>query len=256
MTNDLLYDIIEYIKNKGGCFLFVMNNITTYIDTIIHDNAIPFMKNMPDRCVDLIVTDPPYKTITGGKNNGKNSKRPKGILLNNNRLFDHQADVDVSAWMPELYRILKDGCQCYIFSNLINLRDMLNIADFVGFKLHNLLVWQKNNCTPSQWYMKNCEYVLFLRKGSAKYINNIGGSKTVHQFDNVKNKLHPTEKPIELLKFYISNSSQEDDIVFDPFCGSGTTCLASKQMGRHYVGIEIDDKYFNIATNRMRGNTN
>lgn len=99
--------------------------------------------------------------------------------------------------------------------------------------------------------MKNCEYVLFLRKGKAKYINNIS-SKTVHKFNNIKgSKLHPTEKPIDLLEFYISNSSQEDDIVLDPFMGSGSTGVACKNLSRQFIGIEIDEKYFKIANKRI-----
>ena len=121
---------------------------------------------------------------------------------------------------------------------------MLNAARQSGFRLHNILVWEKNNCTPSQYYMKNCEYVLFLRKGQDKYINNIGQSKTVHKFDNIiRNKKHPTEKPIALLKFYITNSTNEGDIVLDPFAGSGSTMEAAIELHRNFVGFEIDPKY-------------
>jgi site-specific DNA-methyltransferase (adenine-specific) len=129
---------------------------------------------------------------------------------------------------------------------------MLNESKKVGFKLHNLLVWEKNNCTPSQYYMKNCEYVLFLRKGKAKWINDIGGSKTVHKFDNIiGNKTHPTEKPVNLLKFYIANSSNENDIVLDPFCGTGSTLFAAKELNRKYLGYEIDKQYYDIAVEKL-----
>lgn len=110
----------------------------------------------------------------------------------------------------------------------------------------------KNNCTPSQYYMKNCEYVLFLRKGKAKWINDIGGSKTVHQFDNIfGNKTHPCEKPVDLLKFYIANSSNEGDIVFDPFMGTGSTIVAAKELGRNYVGYELEEQYYDVALERV-----
>ena len=154
--------------------------------------------------------------------------------------------------MPEIYRVLKQESHAYIFTNVLNLIEMLNESQRAGFKLHNLLCWQKNNCTPSQYYMKNCEYVLFLRKGKAKWINDIGGSKTVHHFDNIiGNKTHPCEKPVNLLKFYINNSSDENDIVFDPFCGTGATLVAAKGLGRQYLGYEIDEEYFDIAVDRL-----
>lgn len=214
-------------------------------------DCLEVMKTIPDESVDLVITDPPYKTITGGKNNGMNTKRPKGILSENNGMFKHN-NIGISSWIPEIYRILREGSHCYIFTNSLNLQDMLNEATKVGFNLHNLLVWEKNNCTPSQYYMKNCEYVLFLRKGKAKWINHIGESKTVHKFDNIiGNKRHPTEKPVNLLKMYILNSSSENQIVFDPFMGSGSTGVACVNTGRDFVGIELDPEYFQIAENRI-----
>ncbi len=211
-----------------------------------------FLTNdLEDNCIDLIVTDPPYKTITGGDSNGKNSERPKGMLSGNRKLFNYQK-LSIPYWMPEIYRVLKNDSHCYIFTNVLNLGEMLNESKKVGFGLHNILVWEKNNCTPSQYYMKNCEYILFLRKGKAKWINNIGGSKTVHKFNNIiGDKLHPCEKPVDLLKFYISNSSNECDIVLDPFMGSGSTAIACLKTNRRYLGYEVDEKYYNVAIRRI-----
>lgn len=222
---------------------------------IINGDSIESMKLLPSEIFDLVVTDPPYKTITGGDINGKNSERPKGMLSGNRKLFKHQ-NIKISDWMSELYRVLKENTHCYIFTNSLNLTEMLNESQKVGFKLHNLLVWEKNNCTPSQYYMKNCEYVLFLRKGKAKWINDIGGSKTVHQFNNIiGNKTHPCEKPIDLLKFYIANSSNKNDVVFDPFVGTGSTLVAAKELGRMYFGYELEEQYYDIACKRVGDTT-
>jgi len=218
---------------------------------IILGNAIELMKILPNESIDLVVTDPPYKTITGGDSDGANSARPKGMLEGNRKLFKEQ-NVDPATWIPEVYRVLKQNTHCYIFTNTLNLQTMLSISEKAGFKLHNLLVWEKNNCTPSQYYMKNCEYILFLRKGNAKWINDIGGSKTVHKFNNIiGNKIHPTEKPVDLLKFYINNSSNDGDIVLDPFMGSGSTAVAALETNRNFVGYEIDPMYHEIAINRL-----
>ena len=184
------------------------------------------------------------------------------MLSGNRKLFKHQK-LKISDWIPELFRVLKTESHCYIFTNALNMSEMLREARKVGFKLHNILGWLKNNCTPSQYYMKNCEYVLFFRKGKAKWINNIGGSKTMHEFliednpvtiqvDNIiGHKLHPTEKPIDLLKFYISNSSKEGDIVLDPFAGSGSTLVAAQELNRQYIGYEIDKQYYDIEIKRL-----
>lgn len=218
---------------------------------LMQGDCLELMKDIPDGSVDLIITDPPYKTITGGNSNGVNSKRPKGMLSGNRKLFKFQNMKDY-LWISELYRVLKDGTHCYVFTNSLNLQDMLNEATKSGFKVHNILVWEKNNCTPSQYYMKNCEYVIFLRKGKAKWINNIGDSKTVHKFNNIIGaKIHPTEKPVGLIEFYVKNSSNPNDVVLDPFMGSGTTGVACVNTNRNFIGMELDEKYFKIAKERI-----
>lgn len=215
---------------------------------LVHNDCLKVMDALPENCVDLILTDPPYKTIRGGDS----GNRPKGMLSGNRKLFEHQTDINISEWMPKLYRVLKEGSHAYIFTNSLNLTEMLVESEKVGFKLHNVLVWEKNNCTPSQFYMKNCEYVLFLRKGKAKWINDIGGSKTVHKFNNIiGNKTHPCEKPVDLLEFYIKNSTKENDLVLDPFMGTGSCGVACKNSNRKFIGIEKDEQYFNVAKKRI-----
>lgn len=216
---------------------------------LINGNCLDYFEKIPNDSIDLIVTDPPYKCISGGKPHLKS--QPSGILSKNDGKIFKENNISETEWFPELYRILKPNSHCYVMTNTINLESYLHIARTVGFGLHNVLIWQKNNCTPNRWYMKNCEYILFLRKGAAKTINNVG-SKTVHQFNNiVGNKLHPTEKPVELMKLYISNSSKIGDIVLDPFMGSGSTGVAAKELNRKYIGIELDTEYYNIAKERI-----
>jgi len=198
--------------------------------------------------VDAIITDPPYRVISGGKNNDKG--KPSGLLLKNNgKIFKHN-DLKEEEWFPKIFNILKEGGHCYIMTNTINLERYLKLARESGFLLHNLLVWEKNNCTPNRWYMKNCEYTLFLRKGKAKKINNIG-SKTVHKFNNPRNKIHPSQKPIELMEYYIENSTNVNDTVLDFTMGSGSTAVAAVKTGRNFIGIELDKEYFDIAKQRI-----
>ena len=217
---------------------------------LMKGDCLEMMKSIPDNSVDLCVSDIPYKLTGGGKGDGANSKRPKGILENNSQLMKIPKFED---WLPELYRVMKNGTHIYLMCNFKNLNDLMNKSLAVGFKHINLLVWEKNNCTPSQFYMKNCEYTLLLRKGSSKYINDIGGSKTVHKFNNIiGNKVHPTEKPVELMEFYVENSSNRGDMVLDMFMGSGSTGVACVNTNRDLIGIELDDNYFNIAEKRIQ----
>jgi site-specific DNA-methyltransferase (adenine-specific) len=219
-------------------------------------DALEILKTIPNESIDCVVTDPPYKIATGGvpKNGNSvklNNNRPKGILTEHSQLM--RTVPKFSEWLPELFRVLKDGTQNYVMVNSSNLLEMANEIEKVGFKIQNFLVWQKNNCTPSQFYMKNCEYTIFFRKGKSKYINDIGGSKTVHSFDNIiGNKVHPTEKPIDLMEFYINNSTNENETVLDPFMGSGTTGVACKNLNRKFIGIEMQEDYFNIASERVK----
>ena len=198
--------------------------------------------------VDCVITDPPYKVISGGSK--KRHNRPTGILAKNDgKIFKHN-NLKEELWFPKVYEVLKDNSHCYIFTNTLNLERYLRLAREAGFKLHNVLVWKKNNCTPSQYYMKNGEYILFLRKGKAKYINNMG-NKTIYEFDNVKNKLHETEKPVPLLEMYVLNSSNEGDTILDFTMGSGSLGEACVLNNRNFIGIEIDKDKFDIAKDRI-----
>ncbi len=232
-------------KNNRKCDFMNIDECFIY-----NKDALDLFKKIDNESVDLIVTDPPYKCISGGK--PKNKNRPSGILKENNgKIFTHN-NIKPEEFIPELYRVLKNNSQCYIMVNLLNLNKYINICLECGFKLHNLLIWEKNNVTPSRWYMKNAEYILFLRKGKAKPINNIS-SKTIHRYNNIlKNKKHPTEKPIKLMELYIKNSSNEGDYIFDPFMGSGSTMIAALKNNRNFIGCEIDEKYYNISKERLK----
>lgn len=213
-------------------------------------DCLELMKDIPDESIDLLVTDPPYKIVQGGCTNkavrlkGSNQEQlKKGTLFNNN-------SIKFSEWIPEVYRVLKNNSHCYIMSNDRNINELLNICEKVGFKLLNILVWGKNKHSPNRYYLKNCEFIVFLRKGKAKNINNMG-TKQLLLIDNVENKNHPSEKPIKLMKILIKNSTNEQDKVLDPFMGSGTTGVACKELNRNFIGIELDKDYFNIAKERI-----
>ena len=225
------------------------NHISSVKGIVVHDDAVEILKKLKAESFDLILTDPPYRVISGGSG-GKNA--PKGMLSKNDgKIFKHN-NLKFSDYMSELFRVLKADSQAYFFTNFLNLQELMEEVQKVGFKLHNLLVWEKNTTTPSRWYMKNCEYVLFCRKGKAKAINN-SGSQTVHKFNNiVGNKIHETEKPIDLLRQYITNSTKVGDYVLDPFGGSGSTLAASLLENRRCFTIELDEKYIPSIVDRAR----
>lgn len=226
--------------------LFSLKNM---LNKVMHMDAIEFLKSLPDKCVDLLVTDPPYPVISGGSSKKKGT--PSGILQKNDgKIFKHN-DIKLEDWIPEIFRVMKDNTHGYIMTNLLNLEKLMKVCQDVGFKIHNLLVWKKNNATPNRWFMKNCEYTLFVRKGKAKPIID-KGSMTVHEFDNIiGNKLHPTEKPLELANYYVQNSLVKGGVLLDPFCGLGAFIVSGLLNGMNFLTTEIDNNFFNLAKLRV-----
>ena len=217
-------------------------------------DCLELIKQMPDGSIDCVVTDPPYKMnhSTGGCTNIGMKNKWLGNIKAGNTVMNFSIDIKFSDWLPEVFRVLKNGSHCYIFCNDKNIQELLNEATKCGFKESNILVWIKNNATPNRYYMKNLEFVLFLYKGKAKPINNMG-SKCAVEVKNIngKSKLHATQKPVELLEIFINNSTKENDVVFDPFMGSGSTGVACVNTGRKFIGIELEKQYLYIAEKRI-----
>lgn len=217
-------------------------------------NNLNFLSNtLESESIDLVVIDPPYKLTAGGDKDtilgGINSRKNNPLMLTG-EVFKHNK-IKSSDWFRELYRVLKNGTHCYVMCNDKYVKKYLNEAEKVGFKEVNILIWDKGMHTPTQYYMKNAEFILMFRKGSARYINNLG-SKTIISIKGLRgNRVHPSEKPSELMEHLITNSSKEGDVVLDCFMGSGSTGVACINTNRSFIGYEIDDEYFNIAKQRI-----
>lgn len=224
------------------------------MNKIINENAIEFMKTLEDESIDLIITDPPYK-VTARGNAGNSGGMMQKKLSMQGKIFKHN-DIKPIDYIPEFYRLLKDGSHCYIMTNHVNLQEMLNVATECGFHFIKSLVWNKGNKIMGRFYMNQFEYILFFRKGKGKKINKCGTADILNvpnkktKDENGKN-LHDTEKPVELMKILVENSSQVGEVVLDPFVGVGATAIACKELDRQYIGVELDEHYYNIAVNRI-----
>lgn len=222
--------------------------------TIEQGDCLELMKELEDESIDLIITDPPYKTTSRGCAGNSGGMFQKDINKKG-KVFKHN-DVKPIQYIPKLYRLLKDGSHCYIMTNHVNLIEMLNVSTQCGFKFIKSLVWDKGNKIMGQYYMSQFEYILFFRKGKGVKINNCGTSDILSipnkktKDENGKN-IHDTEKPRELMKILIENSSFEGQTVFDPFLGVGNIALECKEMNRNFIGYELDENYFNIAKERL-----
>ena len=234
---------------------------------LYNGDCLEVMKSIPDNSIDLVATDCPYKIVSGGcrkipkdgeretsgilTHRHKDNKRTDWVdAVRTGKMFANN-DIEFKDWLPDVYRVLKDKSHCYIMVNSRNLAELQKQAELAGFKFQNLLMWDKGNVTPNRWYMQGFECILMLRKGGAKNINNLGSSNILKVPNIIGNKTHPTEKPIDLMRILIENSTQPNEIVLDPFMGSGSTMIACLNTNRKGIGIELDKHYFDIANKRI-----
>ncbi len=226
-----------------------MNIISIGNATLYHGDALEILPTLYQ--VDLICCDPPYKLTSGGKNTGEMGGvfTTGGEYENDGALVD--CDIEWGDFMHPCFKALKMPAQAYFMSNNRNVQAMLNAAETAGFHFHNLLVWDKITATPNRWYMKNLEFTGFFSKGKAFYINDCSAKQLI-KCPQIDVSDHPTQKPVSLMRHYIDNSSQPGQTVLDPFMGSGTTGVAAIQSGRKFIGIEKNEKFFNMAVERLR----
>jgi DNA modification methylase len=222
------------------------------VDRIICGDCLEVMKDFPDNSVDLVLTDPPYGI---GIADWDNETPPDDIF----GLF---------------YRLLKPNGSLYYWGNIKQVRWILNCAEKQGFISRSRLNWwfatgheQKTN------YRQDVEDCWFFTKSTNNtfntYIEPYEDKNNYKRYGKQgkaigcvfrENRLspnhpkaveHPTQKPLGIFYKLASISSDESDIILDPFCGSGTTCVAAKMLGRHYIGIDISEKYCEIARKRV-----
>lgn len=246
---------------------------------IFNADCLEILDKIPAESIDCVISDAPYKIVTNGcrteeteraddpkgifnrriapKNDKIKSKWVKQNQNEDNALFLRKGqlfkfcNIKFEQWLPKVFRVLKNGTHAYFMINSRNENKLYNECIKVGFKFVNKLVWVKNNKTPNKYYMQQCEFILMFRKGSARNINNMGTANVLQVPNIIGNKLHPTQKPIALMSIMILNSTNENEIVLDPFMGCGSTCISAKQNNRQYCGIEIDKKYFDIAEKKL-----
>ena len=232
--------------------------------TLYNDDCITVLDNMIQNgdTVDMIFTDPPYRVTSRG-NAGNSGGMLQKKINKAGQVFEHN-NIEIEVYLPKFYKVLKETGHCYIMTNHKNLTHFLKVIDEwkdpdtnEGFHFIKSLIWDKGNKIMGQFYMNQFEYILFLRKGAGKKINNCGTSDLI-SVPNKKTKdetgknIHDTEKPVDLCKILIENSSNPNEIVFDPFMGVGSCGIAAKQLGRKFIGIELDNSYYEIAKSRIK----
>lgn len=208
---------------------------------LFQGDCIEIMKSMPTKYVTMVVTDIPYGVIN--KHNKENSLRS----------YDKKdADVEtfeLSAFMQELCRITSGSV--YVFCSTEQISYIRAYMESQKM-LTRVIVWEKTNPSPvngENVWLSGIELCCFGKFSGATY--NQFCENTVIRLPTTKSKVHPTQKPISLIKKLILASSNNGDVVLDPCMGSGTTGICCVNTDRSFIGIELNEKYFNIAKQRI-----
>ena len=223
---------------------------------LYNDDCMNVLKQMQDSSVDLIIADPPYQM----KNNERtdlDSRYGFDILYTQLNSLQIAGGYDIELFGEQFIRVLK-SINIYVWCNKFQIYDYLNFYVNKHQCSFDILCWHKSNALPtySNKYLTDTEYLLFFRKGKGKcFPKCYNDAKTyyiapINQRDK-KLYEHPTIKPLDIIERIIRNSSKENDVVLDPFMGSGTTGVACKYLGRNFIGVELNNKYFDIAKNRI-----
>ena len=220
-------------------------------------DAYKLIKDIPDKSVDLVITDPPYD-IEGIHGSGILKPRPANQQTYN-EISDSGLDKGIDLKILDDFVKVMKKINIYIWCNKSQIYDYMTYFVKERNCSFEILIWAKENPIPfcGTHYLCDKEYCLyFWEQGAAVNIPYDRGrtywiSKTNQEDKN--NFLHPTIKPIEFIEQLIKNSAGGGAIILDPFVGSGTTCLAAKHLGLSYIGFEINEKYYKIAQDRLQG---
>lgn len=225
---------------------------------ILNENCLDQIKSIESHSIDLILTDPPYNIA---KYSTGNINLPNREAVNNDLGTWDLQEINPQDFVEEFKRILKPEGNIFIFTsyNLIGKWHEVFDKEFDTFQF---FIWHKTNPMPKIYkngFLNSCEMVICLWNKGHKW--NFSNQKEMHNFfecpicmgkERLKNPKHPAQKPLKLIKHLMEIGSDEGDVVYDPFMGVGTTCIAALELKRRYIGVEIDKCFFDAAENRIK----
>ncbi len=205
--------------------------------------------------IDLVLTDPPY-CVSRNYQLGFSNMGRFGM---NYGEWDY--NFNQTSWLKEVCPLIRSGGSIIIFNDWMNFSYLIEVLEKEGFFIKDLIRWEKSNPMPrnvNSRYVSDCEMAIWAVKGNKKWTfnkpKNVSYLKPVFKTGIVLGKgkrIHPTQKSLKLFEWIITIHSNEGDLVFDPFSGSGTTAVACKNKNRRFIGSEIDAKYFKKAKKRL-----
>jgi len=212
------------------------------LNRVYNEDCLNGIKRIDDKSIDLVLTDIPY-----GMDFQSSRRKEKHLKIQN--------DIDVNwfpDWIKEIDRVSKDDAHLYIFCSHHKI-DFFKSEIEKFRKVKNILIWEKNNHGSGDLfgdYAPKYEMVLFCSNGDKKL--NGGRDSNIIKANRTQNNLHPTEKPGNLMEYFIEKSSEKNDLVLDTFAGSGSTLVACKNTKRNFIGFEIEETYINTINKRLQ----
>lgn len=230
-------------------------------NVIYKQDCLTGLANIPDDSIDLIFTDPPYYQYRAG--NLKGLKNHKDVVtefkFDGFESEEHYLDF-MTKVIEQLYRVCKEGASGYMWCDDDYVSYLNRIIEKVGFKFRKVIHWHKTNPFPAissrKMFANSMEICIHFSKGSPKTWN-FKGVNEMHNFIEApicmgkERTAHETQKPLKVCTPFIEISSNEGDIVLDPFMGSGTTAIASLLNDRKFIGFELEEKYCDIIQGRF-----
>ena len=251
-------------------------------DLIYHGDCIDILYSEVEvTSIDLIFADPPYNLSGNGLEWKGNKTGGDWYMVNEkwDKMTDRAYFQFTCDWIRACNRVLKDNGSIYVACSYHNLGEILTVLKHLQFKINNLITWYKTNPMPNMtrrvfthstefvaWAVKGAGWTFNYEKtkainpqkqknGSARQMRDLWTFPIVQGKERLRGEngrsLHPTQKPEEMLKRIILASSNEGDIVLDPFLGSGTTACVAKKHGRRWIGIEENGEYVKAAQERL-----
>ena len=250
-----------------------MKNESKWVNRIYHGDCIGLMAGMPDECVDIVITDPPFAIdfqATPANYNRKNGR----VIGGYNEIQGGDYQEFTTDWLTQAARVLKEDGSMYIFSGWNHLKEILIAIDECGLTTVNHIIWKYQfGVVTRRKFVTSHYHCLFVCKedsrrqfhpyarfdkeeiapggGSAHYQDKEDVWYIKREYWNGDIKT-PTKLPAELIRKILAYSSQENDLVMDPFLGSGQVAVVSKMEGRRYVGFEIVSEYYEFALERIQ----
>lgn len=216
------------------------------------------IKHVPDKSIDLILTDPPYNLSPYSTGNIKLTWHKE---INNDLAKWDKENFIPADWIDEFIRILKPTGNIFAFTSY-NLIGKWHEAFDPKFDTFQFMVWHKRNPVPKIYkagFLNSCELIICVwNKGhtwnfiSQKEMHNFIETPICMGMERIKEPHHPTQKPVRVLKHIIRIASNPSDIVFDPFMGVGSTGVAAVDMDRRFLGFEIENSYFKVAEKQLK----